>query len=76
VVRLTVTSLSCGHDAYGVLVYTQAKVGLADNPMAKTMKVISIEDQRWGRRDIKTLRFSTHPWADGRKAAGALMRGV
>ena len=41
-----------------IVLFTQAKTGLADNPMAKTgMKIISIEDQRWGRRDIKTVQL-------------------
>jgi D-alanine transaminase len=41
-----------------IVLFTQAKPGLAENPMAKTgMKVISIEDQRWGRRDIKTVQL-------------------
>jgi D-alanine transaminase len=41
-----------------IVLFTQSKSGLADNPMAKTgMKVISIEDQRWGRRDIKTVQL-------------------
>ncbi|MEJ6391147.1 D-amino-acid transaminase [Gymnodinialimonas ulvae] len=41
-----------------IVLFTQAKAGLADNPMARTgMKVISIEDQRWGRRDIKTVQL-------------------
>jgi D-alanine transaminase len=41
-----------------LVLFTQAKTGLADNPMAKTgMKIISIEDQRWGRRDIKTVQL-------------------
>ena len=41
-----------------IVLFTQAKSGLADNPMARTgMKVISIEDQRWGRRDIKTVQL-------------------
>jgi len=41
-----------------IVLFTQAKAGLAENPMAKTgMKVISIEDQRWGRRDIKTVQL-------------------
>ncbi|MGR3491795.1 MAG: aminotransferase class IV, partial [Shimia sp.] len=38
--------------------FTQAKPGLANSPMAETgIKVISIEDQRWGRRDIKTVQL-------------------
>ncbi|WP_102109983.1 D-amino-acid transaminase [Oceaniglobus roseus] len=41
-----------------IVLFTQSKPGLADNPMASTgMKVISIEDQRWGRRDIKTVQL-------------------
>lgn len=41
-----------------VVLFTQAKANLADNPAAKTgMKVISIEDLRWGRRDIKTVQL-------------------
>ena len=37
---------------------TQSKPGLAENPAAKTgMKVISIPDIRWGRRDIKTVQL-------------------
>ncbi|MBS1301053.1 D-amino-acid transaminase [Loktanella sp. SALINAS62] len=41
-----------------VVLFTQAKPGMADSPMAKTgMKIISIEDQRWGRRDIKTVQL-------------------
>ena len=38
--------------------FTQNKPGMADTPLAKTgMKVISIEDIRWGRRDIKTVQL-------------------
>ncbi|WP_208350896.1 D-amino-acid transaminase [Pseudaestuariivita rosea] len=41
-----------------IVLFTQAKPGLADSPKAKQgMKVISIEDQRWGRRDIKTVQL-------------------
>jgi D-alanine transaminase len=41
-----------------IVLFTQAKPGLADNPAARTgMKVISIADQRWGRRDIKTVQL-------------------
>ncbi|MEO1025458.1 MAG: D-amino-acid transaminase [Pseudomonadota bacterium] len=40
-----------------VVLFTQAKA-IADSPAAqKGMKVISIEDQRWGRRDIKTVQL-------------------
>jgi D-alanine transaminase len=41
-----------------MVLFTQAKPGLAESPAAKTgIKVISIEDQRWGRRDIKTVQL-------------------
>lgn len=41
-----------------VVLFTQSKPGLADNPAAKTgIKVISIPDVRWGRRDIKTVQL-------------------
>ncbi len=41
-----------------VVLFTQAKPGMADAPMAKTgMRVISIPDIRWGRRDIKTVQL-------------------
>jgi D-alanine transaminase len=41
-----------------IVLFTQSKPGLADNPAARTgMKVISIEDARWARRDIKTVQL-------------------
>ncbi|MFK7746112.1 MAG: D-amino-acid transaminase [Roseobacter sp.] len=41
-----------------IVLFTQAKPGLANSPAAqKGMKVISIEDIRWGRRDIKTVQL-------------------
>ena len=41
-----------------IVLFTQNKPGLADSPMSKVgIKVISIEDQRWGRRDIKTVQL-------------------
>ncbi|MEH6647992.1 D-amino-acid transaminase [Sulfitobacter sp.] len=41
-----------------IVLFTQNKPGLADNPAAqKGMKIISIEDIRWGRRDIKTVQL-------------------
>lgn len=40
-----------------LVLFTQSKA-LIDNPMADIgMKVISIEDQRWARRDIKTVQL-------------------
>ena len=41
-----------------LVMFTQNKPGLADNPAAKTgWRVISVPDARWGRRDIKTTQL-------------------
>ncbi|OAN78499.1 D-amino acid aminotransferase [Sulfitobacter sp. EhC04] len=41
-----------------IVLFTQNKPGMADSPAArKGAKVISIEDIRWGRRDIKTVQL-------------------
>jgi D-alanine transaminase len=41
-----------------IVLFTQNKPGLADNPAAKKgAKIISIDDIRWGRRDIKTVQL-------------------
>lgn len=41
-----------------IVLFTQNKPGLADAPQAKVgMKVISVEDLRWHRRDIKTVQL-------------------
>ena len=41
-----------------LVMFTQAKPGLADAPAAKTgWRVISIDDLRWSRRDIKTVQL-------------------
>ena len=41
-----------------IVLFTQAKPGLADSPASKAgIKVISIPDIRWGRRDIKTVQL-------------------
>lgn len=41
-----------------VVLFTQSKPGLADNPAARAgIKVISIPDLRWHRRDIKTVQL-------------------
>ena len=41
-----------------IVLYTQAKPGLADDPKAqKGIKVISLPDLRWHRRDIKTVQL-------------------
>ncbi|MEM5541614.1 D-amino-acid transaminase [Sulfitobacter sp. AS92] len=44
--------------APSLVLFTQSKPGLADNPAARDgIRVISIEDIRWGRRDIKTVQL-------------------
>ena len=41
-----------------MVLFTQNKPGLADNPQAKTgLRVVSVPDLRWGRRDIKTVQL-------------------
>ena len=41
-----------------LVLFTQNKPGLANSPAAaKGLRVISIEDIRWGRRDIKTVQL-------------------
>ena len=41
-----------------IVLFTQSKPGMAESPQALTgIKVISIEDIRWGRRDIKTVQL-------------------
>ncbi len=41
-----------------VVLYTQSKPGLADDPRARQgIKVISLPDLRWHRRDIKTVQL-------------------
>ncbi|MEM7320990.1 MAG: D-amino-acid transaminase, partial [Pseudomonadota bacterium] len=41
-----------------LVLFTQNKPGLADSPASrKGNKIISIEDIRWGRRDIKTVQL-------------------
>ncbi len=42
----------------GIVLFTQSKPGLAEAPAAKVgWKVISVPDERWGRRDIKTTQL-------------------
>ncbi|MDR9395822.1 MAG: D-amino-acid transaminase, partial [Roseovarius sp.] len=41
-----------------MVLFTQSKPGLADSPQGRSgIKVISIDDLRWGRRDIKTVQL-------------------
>lgn len=47
-----------------VVLFTQSKPGLADNPAARTgWSVIAVDDIRWGRRDIKTTQLLFPSWA-------------
>lgn len=47
-----------GSTAPTVVLFTQSKPGLAQSPQAQSgLKVISIDDLRWGRRDIKTVQL-------------------
>ncbi|RVT87245.1 D-amino-acid transaminase [Rhodobacteraceae bacterium CCMM004] len=41
-----------------IVLFTQAKPGLADNPAAdRGLRIVTVPDQRWGRRDIKTVQL-------------------
>lgn len=41
-----------------VVLFTQSKPGVMDNAASRNgIKVISIDDERWGRRDIKTVQL-------------------
>ena len=41
-----------------VVLFTQSKPGITESPAAKNgIRVISIDDMRWGRRDIKTVQL-------------------
>ncbi|KAA9010528.1 D-amino-acid transaminase [Histidinibacterium aquaticum] len=41
-----------------IVLFTQSKPGLAESPAAKTgIKVVTIPDARWARRDIKTVQL-------------------
>ncbi|MDU9002919.1 D-amino-acid transaminase [Sedimentitalea todarodis] len=41
-----------------IVLFTQNKPNIADNPAAKKgIKIITIDDARWGRRDIKTVQL-------------------
>ncbi len=41
-----------------IVLFTQSKPGLADNDAVRTgIKVIAVDDLRWGRRDIKTVQL-------------------
>ncbi len=47
-----------------VVLFTQSKPGLAESPAGRAgIKVISLDDLRWGRRDIKSVQLLYACWA-------------
>jgi len=56
-----------------LVIFTQSKPGFADSPQARTgWTIITVEDLRWGRRDIKTTQLLYPSMAKMMaKAAGA-----
>ncbi|MEM1299627.1 MAG: D-amino-acid transaminase [Pseudomonadota bacterium] len=47
----------------GIVLFTQART-VTDTPAARNgIKVAAVEDQRWGRRDIKTVQLLYPSWA-------------
>lgn len=56
----------------GIVLFTQA-LALVDNPRAEAgIRVVSVPDVRWGRRDIKTVQLLAPSWAKMQaRAAGA-----
>lgn len=47
----------------GIVLFTQARPILASPTAERGIKVAVIEDQRWGRRDIKTVQLLFPSWA-------------
>ena len=47
----------------GIVLFTQARP-VSDTPAARSgIKILAVEDQRWGRRDIKTTQLLFPSWA-------------
>jgi D-alanine transaminase len=58
--------------APGMVLFTQARPIVRSEAAERGIKVISVEDQRWGRRDIKTVQLLFPSWAKMQaKAQGA-----
>ena len=56
----------------GLVLFTQARSLLRSETAQRGIKVVSVEDQRWGRRDIKTVQLLFPSWAKMQaKARGA-----
>lgn len=56
----------------GMVLFTQARTIARSETAERGIKVVSVEDQRWGRRDIKTVQLLFPSWAKMQaKAKGA-----
>jgi D-alanine transaminase len=56
----------------GMVLFTQARPIVRSETAERGIKVVSVEDQRWGRRDIKTVQLLFPSWAKMQaKAQGA-----
>ena len=56
----------------GMVLFTQARQIVRSETAERGIKVVSVEDQRWGRRDIKTVQLLFPSWAKMQaKAQGA-----
>ena len=47
----------------GMVLFTQARAIVRSETAERGIKVVSVEDQRWGRRDIKTVQLLFPSWA-------------
>lgn len=47
----------------GMVLFTQARPIIASANAERGIRVVSVEDQRWGRRDIKTVQLLFSSWA-------------
>ena len=56
----------------GMVLFTQARPIVRSEAAERGIRVVSVEDQRWGRRDIKTVQLLFPSWAKMQaKAKGA-----
>ena len=56
----------------GMVLFTQARPIVRSEAAERGIRVVSVEDQRWGRRDIKTVQLLFPSWAKMQaKAQGA-----
>jgi D-alanine transaminase len=47
----------------GMVLFTQARAIVRSETAERGIRVVSVEDQRWGRRDIKTVQLLFPSWA-------------